>query len=164
MQENTKNLVEEPRNETISQERVTKMKNSWMAFMQKEVINNKNVNLLQEVYEHVYGTNNEELVARSKSHKNDRVGKSMTELVYLDMIGVLSDKIVKDKELCLWFIEKMKNRYCDDIEFVIKRAQKDESNLTLFDRLTTPMLFTQCAETDDAKTHFLAFIFLFYAR
>lgn len=164
MQENTKNLVEEPRNETISQERVTKMKNSWMAFMQKEVINNKNVNLLQEVYEHVYGTNNEELVARSKSHKNDRVGKSMAELVYLDMIGVLSDKIVKDKELCLWFIEKMKNRYCDDIEFVIKRAQKDESNLTLFDRLTTPMLFTQCAETDDAKTHFLAFIFLFYAR
>lgn len=164
MEENTKNLVEEPHNETKDPEQVTKMKYCWMVFMQKEVIGNKNVKLLQEVYEHVYGTNNEELVARSKSRKNDCVGKSMSELVYLDMIGILSDKIVEDKEFCIWFIEKMKKSNYADVECFIERAQKDESNITLFDRITTPLLFVRHAKEESAETFFIRFVFLFYAK
>ena len=155
-------------NKETEKKRLEYMKNSFMAYLQTEVFYRNNVNVLQEIYEHIMPASNEEIVAKHKSHTNKYLGKNMNEILYLDMIAILGEKIVQERKLCEWFIEKIRCLYPDDFEFVVDYAQMNCKNITYeeYERLSMEYgkRLSGCKAQDEAKRQFLTFVYSYYAN
>lgn len=147
-------------------ERKECMKKSLMGYLQAEVIGFKNVNVLQEIYERVMNGDNEEIFEQYKTHINRYMGENMREVLYLDMIAVLADKIVKNPELCEWFIDKIKQRYNKVYDSIMDLAGISGKTLSDKEQEYNINLIAKWYEKDtvynNARSGFMDFILFYY--
>ena len=148
------------------EERQQYMKKSLMGYLQAEVMGLKNINVLQEIYEHVMKGDNEEIFEQYKTHVNRYMGEDMREVLYLDMIAVLADKVVNKPELCEWFIDKIKQRYPKEYNTIMDYAGMSGKKLSDEEKKCNMNLIVKWYEKDgaynNAKCGFMDFILFYY--